>query len=327
MTERDLLASFAGCPVLVVGDVMLDEYVWGTARRISPEAPVPVVAVERRTTALGGAGNTATNIAGLGGVPVLVGVAGADAGGQLVRALLDLERIDPAGVIADPTRPTTTKTRILAQGQQVVRVDHECLDPLTARQEGAVEAVLEAHLPRVRGCVVSDYGKNLVSRRLMTFLVAACRGRGIPLVVDPKGAEYEKYRGVTLIKPNQAEAGEILHRPVRSQVDVERAGRELNDRLGGHTTVLITQGAQGMTLFPPAGASSHYPALAREVFDVTGAGDTVAAVLGLSLAEGAGCEVACRLANRAASVVVGKVGTARVRAAELFERVPDRNTP
>jgi D-beta-D-heptose 7-phosphate kinase/D-beta-D-heptose 1-phosphate adenosyltransferase len=307
-----LIDRFAGTPLLVVGDLMLDEFVWGTVSRISPEAPVPVLEVQRRTFAVGGAANTAANAQALGGRAAVAGLVGDDAAGGRVRELLgDLA----AGVVDDATRPTTVKTRVVAGTQQVVRIDHEQPGP----PPPAAAAALATAITRLGtgGVVVSDYGKGVVTAELARTAILI----GKPVVIDPKGIDYARYRGATLVKPNQLEAGQVLNRTLRTDADVLKAGLDLVELLGGATSVLITRGPSGMTAFEPGRPPVHVPAQAREVYDVTGAGDTVAATLTLALTAGADLEAACRLASLAAAVVVGKAGTAVCTAAELADAV------
>ncbi|HEY2785237.1 MAG TPA: D-glycero-beta-D-manno-heptose-7-phosphate kinase [Fimbriiglobus sp.] len=317
MNPFDLIPRFRGTPVLIVGDLMLDEFVWGTVNRISPEAPVPVVEVQRRTFVAGGAANAAANVAALGGRAILAGVVGADPAGDRTREILSAAGIDAAPLVSDPSRPTTTKTRIHAHSQQVVRIDHEENGAISREVEDALLSNLAGLLPSVRGCILSDYAKGVVTERFSRTLVALCRSAGVPVVVDPKGVEFAKYAGATLVKPNLVEAGKVLNRDLRDRPAVDRAGRDLLDRLPGSDAVLITQGSNGMTLFERDRPAVHVPARAREVFDVTGAGDTVAATVALALAAGAGLASACRLAAAAAAVAVGKAGTATVSPAEL----------
>jgi D-beta-D-heptose 7-phosphate kinase/D-beta-D-heptose 1-phosphate adenosyltransferase len=313
----DLVARFRGRPVLVVGDLMLDEFVRGAVTRISPEAPVPVVEVQARSFVAGGAANTAANVAALGGRPLLAGLLGDDPAGDTVCELLRGKGVDVAPVVRDGGRPTTTKTRVLAGTQQVVRIDHERPGPILSGIEDAILERAEAVLDAVGACVVSDYGKGVVTPRLAGELIARCRSAGVPVVVDPKGVDYRKYRGATVVKPNQLEAGKVLNRDLRDREAVQAAGRELLDLLGPGSAVLVTQGPHGMSLFERGRPPVHVPAQAREVYDVTGAGDTVAGTMALTLAVGGGLESACRLASAAAAVVVGKVGTATLTADEL----------
>ena len=316
---NDLLARFRDCPVLVVGDLMLDEYLWGHVNRISPEAPVPVVEVQRRSFTAGGAANTAANVASLGGRAIVAGIVGEDTPGGCIRDLMSGLGIDTSAIVVDSTRPTTTKTRVIAHSQQMVRIDHEQPGALSAAVEGELLSRLEAMLPQVRAAVISDYGKGVITPGLCERFIAAARTAGVPVVVDPKGADYQKYRGATVVKPNQLETGKVLNRDLRTTAEVEQAGRELLDFLGAGSSVLVTRGAHGMTLLQADCPAIHVPAQAREVYDVTGAGDTVAGTIALTLAVGGSLESACRVASLAAAVVVGKVGTAICGLAELEE--------
>jgi len=316
-TLLTLVEKFPGCPVLVVGDLMLDEFIFGQVSRISPEAPVPVVEVQRRSYVPGGAANAAANVAALGAAAALAGLVGTDANALHVRDLLRTLGVDAGPVVADPARPTTTKTRILAGTQQVVRIDQERPAPMAAAVEAALLDAVRAALPAARACVLSDYGKGVVTPSFAARVIAMANAAGVPTVVDPKGVDYAKYRGATVVKPNQLEAGKVLNRDLRTSADVDAAGRDLLALLGPATAVLITRGPQGMSLFTPAGGTVHVPTSAREVYDVTGAGDTVAGTMAVTLAVGGGLEEACQLATAAAAVVVGKVGTATCSLAEL----------
>jgi D-beta-D-heptose 7-phosphate kinase/D-beta-D-heptose 1-phosphate adenosyltransferase len=317
-TLKGIAGRFAGRRVLILGDLMLDEYVWGKARRISPEAPVPVVEFERRTYECGGAANTAANVLGLRGRVLLAGVTGADPPGDVLRTLLRERGMDDGGVLADPERLTTTKTRILANQHQIVRVDCEHQTPIAPPVEEAVVGWVERHAGDVDAFVLSDYGKGVVSARLAQRVILAARQAGKPLVVDPKGTDYARYRGATLVKPNLLEAEHCFNRPIRADADLHEAGRQFLDLLPG-SAVLITRGGQGMSLFRPGLRPLHIPSLARRVFDGTGAGDTVTGTLALALAAGATLEQACLLATQAAGIVVGKLGTAPVTLEELLD--------
>jgi len=315
---KHLVERFAQARVLVVGDLMLDEFIFGTVTRISPEAPVPVVAVARRKSIPGGAANAAANAAALGGGTHLVGLIGDDEAGRRIGELLDNLGVEIAGLVVDRARATTTKTRIVAQTQQVVRIDEETLHPPAPAVEAELLRQVESRLSDVKACILSDYGKGVVTSSFAAALIQACNAAGVPVIVDPKGIEYAKYRGATLVKPNLLEAGQVLNRDLPTTDDVNRAGRDLQTLLGPTTSVLITRGAQGMTLFEADGSRVHVPAAAREVYDVTGAGDTVAATMALTLAVGGAAADACRLASLAAANVVGKVGTATVSPDELL---------
>lgn len=313
----DLLTRFRDCPILVVGDLMLDEFVWGNVTRISPEAPVPVVQVRDRTYTAGGAANTAANVRTLGGRVAVAGVLGDDAGGRRTREILNAQGVDTVAVVADGTRPTTTKTRVVAHSQQVVRIDEEKPGAIESGVEDRLFAAIGEQLKGVRGCVVSDYGKGVVTASLTGRVIAAATQAGLPVVIDPKGTDYVKYRGATLVKPNQLEAGQVLNRTLNTSDEVDAAGAELLQLLGPNSSVLITRGSAGMSLFESGRETVHVAAQAREVYDVTGAGDTVAGTLALTLAVGGSLPDACRLASLAAAVVVGKVGTATCSVEEL----------
>ncbi len=316
LSLSELLAAFPGRRVLVLGDVMLDEYIWGEVRRISPEAPVVVVEVRRRSFVPGGAANTAANVAALGGRPVLVGVVGADHAAASLREVLARGGTDPDGLVADPARSTTTKSRIVAHNQQVARLDVEERAPLPPALEDALLAAVQRHLPRAEACIVSDYAKGVVTPRLARELIRLARQAGRPVVVDPKGADYAKYRGATVVKPNLHEAERCAKVEITGETTLREAAGRLIELLGG-SALLVTRGAEGMSLFRPGETPLHVPAVVRNVFDVTGAGDTVAGTLAMGLAARGPLELAIQLANRAASIVVGKVGTATVTCDEL----------
>ena len=315
-----LLRSFSGCRVLVVGDVMLDEFVWGRVARISPEAPVPVVEVMGQSFHLGGAGNVAANVRALGGLAVVAGVVGRDVAGDRVRESLRLAGVEDALAVAEDDRPTTLKTRIIAHHQQVVRADRERVDEVDAGLEKAVLAGAERALRGVSAVVVSDYQKGVVTARLMKALLARARRRRLPVLVDPKVRHFARYRGADLVTPNQLEAEQASGIRIRDEADLRAAGEKIL-RLLGCRAVLVTRGEHGMSLFPRGGRPVHVPTAAREVFDVTGAGDTVIATLGLALGAGARLPEAAILANFAAGVAVGKLGTATASPAEVLEAV------
>jgi rfaE bifunctional protein kinase chain/domain len=311
-----LLSRFPGCPVLVVGDLMLDEYVWGHVSRISPEAPVPVVEVNRRSFTLGGAANTAANISSLGGRAIIAGVVGEDTQAEKVHELLVARKIEALNSV-DSTRPTTTKTRIIAGSQQMLRIDQEKLGDISSTTAERLINSIKPVLATVKACIISDYGKGVITRDFVQHLLQHTNSAGVPTIVDPKGVDYAKYRGASLVKPNQLEAGKVLNRELRSSEDVDQAGEALRSLLGGNTAILITRGAHGMSLFEADHAPVHVPAKAREVFDVTGAGDTVAGTMAMTLGVSGNLEEACRLASLAAAIVVGKMGTATCTLQEL----------
>ena len=313
---RDLIARFSGQPMLVVGDVMLDRFIVGRVTRISPEAPVPVVRFESEHTRLGGAANVAHNLAVLGARVTLVGVVGCDDGARRLREALGASGIAAASLVQDATRPTVEKVRIVTErNQQVARVDYED----DADVAGEVERQLVDHVAeagrRARVAVVSDYLKGTVTTAVMRSLVGL-KSAGVVLLVDPKVPHLESYRGASIVTPNHHEAEAATHRRLRTDEDVHQAAADFRARVGCEAA-LVTRGEHGMWL-SSLEAEGAIPAIAREVADVTGAGDTVVATLGLALAAGATLPEAAVLANHAAGVVVGKFGPATVTPDELL---------
>jgi len=312
------IERFRACRLLVVGDIMLDEYIWGNVGRISPEAPVPVVAVTRDTRALGGAANVALNIACLGAGVQVAGFVGADPAGREIVRMLRKRGIGVSGVVADPDRPTTVKTRVIAHQQQVVRVDREKKEPPDGKARGMLASrVLEA-LGEADGVVLSDYRKGALSRELVEEVIATARKKGIFVAVDPKQADFTYYRGCTLITPNKAEAEAALGgRELSGDREVWEGGKALLRKTGAGA-ILITRGEEGMSLVERGRRSFfHIPSQGRQVFDVTGAGDTVIGTLAAGLGAGAPLRDAALLANAAAGVVVGEVGTAPITVEKL----------
>ena len=307
----ELLARMRGRRVLVVGDLMVDEWIWGDVSRISPEAPVPVVAVREHTFTLGGAGNVANNLRALGASVAFVGAVGDDAEGARARTMLDALGVDAHGLIAVRDRPTTRKTRVVAHNQQVVRADWESVTPLgEADRARAVDAVRHA-AAAADAIVLSDYAKGFFDRSV----VEAALGAAV-VVADPKPQNVRMFAGVTCIGPNVAEASKASGIAITDDASLDRAGRALLALLDA-PYVLITRGEHGMSLFARDAPRFDVPAVARTVFDVSGAGDTVVAVLTLSLAAGIPATVATQLANFAAGAVVEKLGTATASPDEI----------
>ncbi len=325
MAPRSLqkyLARFPAARVLVFGDVMVDEYVWGTVSRISPEAPVPVVAVRGESVKAGGAANVAANIAALGGSVQLVGVVGDDPAAERLDHELEQAGVKADGLVVDPGRPTTVKSRVVAGSQHVVRFDRESDAPLSPATRAQLLAQVQAGLAAAQVLLISDYAKGVVSPPLIQRILREAQRRGLPVAVDPKVQHVPLFRGVTVVAPNHHEAAAAAHILVRQEADLLRVGRRLLQRLRARA-VLITRGEQGMALFEAAKPVRHIPTFAREVYDVTGAGDTVMAALALALAAGAPLAAAAILANYAAGVVVGKRGTAIVSREELMQALQD----
>ncbi len=321
-TSQDLRA-FAGRRLLVAGDFMLDEYLWGEVSRISPEAPVVVVNVARQTQVLGGAGNVVNNLVGLEARVEVLGLVGDDPPGDAVRRELARLGVDDAGLFTDPARQTTRKTRVVGSHQQIVRIDRESRGPAEPWFGAAAREHLAARLPHLDALIVSDYGKGTLTDALLRELITQGRRRGLPVVVDPKGTDFSRYRGATVITPNRKEAEAVAGYSLADPERVREAGAALCRELDTEA-VLITLGAAGMCLCPREAPARQIPARAREVFDVSGAGDTVAAVLALGLAAGRDLLTAARLANLAAGIVVGKVGTAPVLRSELAAALDER---
>jgi rfaE bifunctional protein kinase chain/domain len=306
-----------GRRVLVLGDVMLDEFVWGRVSRISPEAPVPVVQVTGQSFHLGGAGNVAANVRSLGGSAALAGVVGRDAAGERVRQALAAAGVESRLVELGGDRPTTVKTRIVAHGQQVVRADREDAADVPAGAEAALVEWLRRELPSCGALVVSDYQKGVVTASLLKRVLPLARRRGVPVLVDPKVRHFRLYRGAAVVTPNQLETEQATGLRLHGPADLHAAGRRVLSLLGCRA-VLVTRGEHGMSLFEKGRPPLHVPTAAREVFDVTGAGDSVIATMALALAAGASLPEAAVLANCAAGVVVGKVGTAQASPEEVL---------
>jgi D-beta-D-heptose 7-phosphate kinase/D-beta-D-heptose 1-phosphate adenosyltransferase len=313
--KQELLGRFTDRTILVVGDLMLDEFTWGQVRRISPEAPVPVVEVDRETYRLGGCANVAANIRALGGNPKTIAVVGRDAPADRLRALMAELAVETSGLVEDRQRRTTLKTRIIAHGQQVVRADREDRSAIPDAVVDQLAGRFLDEMSSAEAVVVSDYDKGVVNAGLLGRILPEAGRVGLPVFLDPKVHHADYYKGATLITPNHREAELLSGMAIRSASDLEAAGRSLLERFSC-PYLLITRGEDGMTLFGD-GAPHHIPASAREVFDVTGAGDTVIATLALAYAGGGTIEESAWLANDAAGVVVGKVGTATLTREEL----------
>ena len=322
---EQVLSHFPGKTILILGDVMLDEFIWGKVRRISPEAPVPVVEVTEETYRLGGSGNVAANIRALDGTPISIGVIGRDSSGDRIVSLMQESGIETFGLIRND-RATTLKTRIVAHNQQVVRADRESKQPLAAELTAQLASLFLQYLSAASAVIVSDYDKGVVNRELLGEVLPQARSAGVPVFLDPKVHHADYYRPITMITPNLQEAELLTGVTIDDQPSLEHAGRRLLGRFGCEYA-LITKGEDGMSLFTSDGRAGpqHLPTFAREVFDVTGAGDTVIASLALAHAAGAGMEECATLANHAAGIVVGKLGTATVSCRELLSDFEARN--
>jgi rfaE bifunctional protein kinase chain/domain len=312
-----MLSRFKDITVLVVGDIILDQFIWGKVSRISPEAPVPVVEVQKETVLLGGAANVVNNILSLGGRSLICGVIGDDESGRKLLGILQAKGISSDGIIVWRDHQTTIKTRVVAdRRQQVVRFDLENNEQLNQKLRERLLQYVRSHLGEVDSVILSDYGKGLLSEDLIRGINESAKGEGRMVVVDPKMDNFDYYKGITLITPNKSEAEIASGVKIVDEKSVKRAGEKLQDRFRSQA-VLITRGEEGMTLFERGKKAVNIPTVAKEVYDVTGAGDTVVGVITLARAAGASFTEAAKIANYAAGIVVGKVGTATVTPEEL----------
>jgi rfaE bifunctional protein kinase chain/domain len=310
------LDKFSKIKVLVVGDVMLDRYWWGDVDRISPEAPVPVVKLNKTTTIAGGAANVAANVAGLGAQPFLVGIVGDDEEAKLFPEVLKTSMVSAEFLVECTGRPTTVKTRVVAHSQQIVRLDQETDSPISTDEEASVWKVLEELLDTIDIVIVSDYAKGLLTESLLRRLISVGREKNLEVLVDPKGKNYLKYKGATLLTPNKKEAAEACKLEETGKRLILSAGKQLMSDVETEA-ILITQGEDGLTLFEKDHEPIHVDAIARDVYDVTGAGDTFIATLAVAIGAGANLVNAAELANFAAGVVVEQIGTTAIKLSDL----------
>jgi len=315
-----LVRGFARVRLLVVGDVMLDEYLWGDVERVSPEAPVPVVHVRRESQALGGAGNVVRNVVAMGAGCSFCAVVGEDAAGDRIVDLLKDLGVDPSGVVRDGGRPTTRKTRVEARAQQLLRYDRETDEPITGGAARRLLGAIEAALAAADGVVFEDYAKGVLARGVVRSVLRRCKERGLFVAVDPKHT-VAPYRGASLVKPNLRELEALAGLRIRGPAELARAVAKLQRQLGG-AAVVVTRGALGMSVFEPGKKAHDVPSAPFEVFDVQGAGDTAIAALALARLAGGSLQEAAVIANAAAGVVVGKVGTATASPDEVLAQLP-----
>lgn len=314
----EAILSFPRCRIFVIGDLMLDTFIWGDVNRISPEAPVPVVEVREETRLLGGTANVVHNVASLGAQASAAGTIGDDLSGKRMVELFREIGVSADGLVIEEGRPTTTKTRIIAQNQQVVRFDREWRRPMRGTTLEKILGYVHDRIPQVDALIVSDYAKGMVTQEMMDGIRALRRQTGIPVVVDPKVRQVELYRGMTMVTPNHHEASRMADREIHDEESLGEAGRLLIQKLECEM-LLVTRGKHGMRLFLNDGTTEDIPTVARHVYDVTGAGDTVLAAVTLGMAAGLSPVEAAILANIAAGIVVGEVGTATVSAAQLLD--------
>ena len=308
--------GFSEAKILVIGDIIMDEYVWGEVSRISPEAPVPVVQVRSETKMLGGAANVIHNISTLGAKPTLCGIVGEDQTGKEILNKINNMGLNSDGIVIEQGRTTSIKTRVVARNQQVVRFDRESRTHIRPENTESLLSFIEKKLDGLDAIVVADYGKGVITASLMEGLRKLIQGTSVVITVDPKTGNFEYYQGVDVITPNHHEAGAFCRFEIMDEETLAKAGKQILHELDCRS-VLITQGKDGMTLFESGGEINHIPTVAKKVFDVTGAGDTVISTFSLALASGLDLKSAAILANFAAGIVVGEVGTSTVSAEEL----------
>ncbi len=324
-----LFSNFNNCRIVIVGDIMLDRYLWGDCSRISPEAPVPVVEIEKEEHLLGGAANVANNIAALGGAAELIGVVGKDIFARDLKEQLKSKSFGYDGIFTDSSRPTTVKTRIIAQNQQVVRADREKNHEVSSRLNNRMLDYLDSVLSTTSAVIISDYGKGVINERLLDKLIKYCLSSNVFVAVDPKLTHFMNYKLVSTLTPNHHEAGAAVGKKIIDDTTLENVGWEILDRLEAKS-LLVTLGAQGMALFENGQAGSNkrsltkIPTMARKVFDVTGAGDTVISVITMAVSAGASLREAAFIANIAAGEVVAQIGTAQVANDKLKELVLEK---
>jgi len=316
---QKLKKNFKGKKIAVIGDMMLDCYFWGEVKRISPEAPVPVVEVDNEFYRFGGAANCALNISRLSGVPVPVGIIGKENYGSIFLSLLDEASIDASGILVDDSRPTTAKTRVIADSQHVVRIDKESKEYISAETQKKILEYLESHFKSLHGIILQDYNKGMLPPKLIQKIISLVNKHNILITVDPKFNNFFSYKNVTVFKPNRKEAGDILGMQIKTDADVTAAGKKLLSKLNAKY-VLLTLGEGGIAVFEK-GKEYRMPTKARKVADVSGAGDTVISTLTMALAAGANILEASYLANYAGGLVCEEVGIIPIELDKLFQTV------
>lgn len=317
---KRIIPGFTDKKVLIIGDLILDEFLWGEVSRISPEAPVPVVWVRSESFMPGGAANVANNIQSFGGKTYLAGVIGMDERGGTLKELLKKNGVDVGGVVVDSERPTILKTRIIAHHQQVVRIDKEKMEGLNADLISQIIMYVKAIIRDIDAIIIEDYGKGVVTPMLLREVLKLAKRHKKIVMVDPKEEHFNYYKGVTSITPNHHEASRATGIKVKDDKSLIKIGKTLLKKLKSES-VLVTLGEDGMQLFERSGKITHIPTVAQDVFDVSGAGDTVISTFTLALTAGASMIEAARISNFAAGIVVGKVGIATVTQKELLERI------
>ncbi len=318
----EYIGRYSDTTVLVVGDIIADHYVWGKVERISPEAPVPIVDVQRESFMLGGAGNVASNILSLGGRVKLCGVIGNDDMGRWILNKLKTDDVCTDGIAIEEGRPTSKKTRVIAHNQHVVRFDHESRGEIAAQSQEFIMDYIGTHIDDIRVIVISDYAKGVITKYMAQAILSLALEYNLCIIIDPKLKHFDFYTGATVITPNTSEASMASGVTISDEPSLLKAGDILLKQSGAEA-ILITRSEHGMSLFQRNNDVTHIPAVARDVYDVTGAGDTVVSTLALSVAAGASLKDAAILANYAGGIVVGIVGTATVQRDQLLMAVTD----
>lgn len=321
MRYNGIFKNFRKKKILVVGDIILDHYIWGLVERISPEAPVPVIDVKDENYTLGGAANVAANIVALGGKATVVGIRGDDVSGEVLHSLLNDRGIDTSGLFSGK-RPTTIKTRVIAHSQQVVRFDREDRRRLDERLFKKIKDFLSSDRNKWDALIISDYKKGVICEKMMRFIAREFKKKGTFVSVDPKVGHFNFYKGVSLVTPNTKEASEGTGIEIKDEKSLQKAGKSLLRELRCDS-VLITRGEHGMTLFEKGSEINHIPTAAKGAFDVTGAGDTVIATITLAHVSGADLRDAAIISNHAAGIVVGQVGTATATPEQIMQSIKD----
>ncbi|MDP3025876.1 MAG: D-glycero-beta-D-manno-heptose-7-phosphate kinase [candidate division Zixibacteria bacterium] len=317
---QQIFSNLGGHKILILGDLMLDEYIWGNVTRISPEAPVPVVEVMDESVKLGGAANVALNVKTLGDIPLLVSIVGNDKNGEKLKELLAGAEISSQGIFVDAARRTTAKTRIIAHSQQVVRADRENTEELsldlTLRLVDFIKIKIKEE--KISAILISDYGKGMISLKLLNEVISLARENNIFISVDPKETHFMNYKRVSIITPNHSEAGFAYGKRIKDEKSLEEVGWGLLEKLETEA-LLITRGEKGMSLFEKNRMLTNFPTVAKEVYDVTGAGDTVISAFTSAYSAGASLKEAALISNHAAGIVVGELGTAQVTKEKLYQ--------
>ena len=317
-----IFSNLGSHKILILGDVMLDEYLWGNVSRISPEAPVPVVEILKESVKLGGAANVALNVQALGDQPILTGVIGQDKNGVRAVQILKEKNLPAEGIFVDQDRHTTIKTRIIAHSQQVVRADREKTDEISPDISAKLFDFIQSRIKDIHGIIISDYGKGVINGGLLQRVISLARENDLFIGVDPKETHFMSYKKVSVITPNHHEASFVFGKRINDEVSLEEVGWGLLERLDVES-LLITRGEKGMSLFEKNKTLTHFPTVAKEVYDVTGAGDTVISAFACAKAAGADFKEAALLSNHAAGITVGELGTAQVTKEQLKEDLKD----